>query len=1033
MPRTHVRPLLRLLLCGALACLHAAPAHAAPRPLAFTAVDSLGADSRAILAMLQDRQGFVWIGTIEGGLFRHDGHKQVRYMNDPADPHSLPGGRVTSLYEDETGRLWIGTDEGLARFDPVTNSFTRYVPAGGPGNARIVRRIVSDFKGGMWVATWGGLHHFDPRKSTFTTYRHDEARPDSLLYNDVNAVAVDTKGAVWAATWPGGLDYLAPGATGFQHFRVDDPEHPNPKANDVRALYLDSAATLWIGSADGLVTWKSGQPWERREALAVQAKRVTDIDEDRAGDMWISTRTSGLLRWDRERRQFQSYRHRAEDAHSLNSDAINTTMRDRSGTLWVGSLTDGVSRANLGYHGFERFVPRDIDPGFVKSSNFVRSVGAAANNQLWLALDDGLALFDPSTREMVRTWSATPKRPGALSSNVIYSTYQAPDGTLWVGTSEGLNRLDKPDAPFKVIHFGSKTTDFINAIAPGRGGVLWLGTGTALLRYDTASGAVRSYAHDDQDPASRSVNGASTVAEDSAGRVWSGEFYRGGGLDMLDPASGKFRHFRFDPNNPASLSSDRVSSLHQDADGSMWVGTSKGLNHVVAGKDGAFDITRIQEKGELGTRLIEAIRSDKNGMIWVTTAAGLSKIDPVSGTVTEYSVEDGLTEGFYIDSAANSANGFLYFGSSSGVTAVNPAIHSSASRPPQLAITDIRVLNRSLGGKNPPQDVVLEGGVTQPRSLSLPWIANTISIEFAALHFAEPRRNAYSYWLEGFDTQPVQADAAHPVATYTNLAPGKYRFHLQGSNNKGVASRDEIVLPITITPPVWETWWARGAVALLAVALLLLLFRWAVWRLGARAQALEAQLQERSEALRIAQHKLANLSATDNLTGIANRRCFDDQLAREWRRAARDKKPMAIGLVEIDKLAAYREHHGQQAADEVLRLAAHALSGAVQRAGDLVARYGADQFAFLAPATAGDEAMRIARRMEAALVALNLPNVKATSGVISASIGVASLPATQEGSIEDLVLAADQALYLARSEGGNRSVLAPEDTEARVA
>src|SRR5471032_1016801 len=110
-------------------------------------------------------------------------------------------------------------------------------------------------------------------------------------------------------------------------------------------------------------------------------------------------------------------------------------MRDRSGTLWIGSLTDGVSRANLGYHGFERFVPRDIAPDFVKSSNFVRSIGAAADKQLWLGLDDGLALFDPAKRAMVRTFHANPKQEGALSSNVIYSMYQAPGGTLWVGTS----------------------------------------------------------------------------------------------------------------------------------------------------------------------------------------------------------------------------------------------------------------------------------------------------------------------------------------------------------------------------------------------------------------------------------------------------------------------------------------------------------------------------------------------------------------------------------------------------------------------
>jgi diguanylate cyclase (GGDEF)-like protein len=1010
MPSQSRVPAARLLLSIVLATLPAC-APAKPRPLAFTAVEALGADSRAILSMVQDRQGFVWIGTIEGGLFRHDGHKQVRYVNDPEHPHSLPGGRVAALFNDERGRMWVGTDEGLARYDPASNGFVRYLPEHGPSNARIIRRIVSDDRGGLWLATWGGLQHFDPASGKFTLYLHDEARADSLAHNDINAVAVDPKGGVWAGTWPGGLDYLPLGASAFQHFRVDDAAHPDPKLNDVRALYFDSAGTLWMGSSAGLATWKARQPWEQRQVLAVDARRVTDIDEDRAGDMWISTRTAGLLRWDRESQSFQSYRHRPEDAHSLNSDAINATMRDRSGSLWVGTLTDGVSRANLGYHGFERYVPRDVDPDWVRSSNFVRSLGAAGT-QLWLGLDDGLALFDPATRKLVKTWRAHPRQPGALSSNVIYSIYQSPqDGPLWIGTSEGLNRLDRPDGQFKVIHFGSHTTDFVNTIAPGRGGVLWLGTGTALLRYDTASGAVQSFAHDPADPASRSVDGATTVLEDGAGRVWSAEFFRGGGLDMRDPASGQFRHFRLQADNHASLSSDRVSCLHLDAEGTLWVGTSKGLNRITVDREGRFRVQRMQEHGELGSRLIEAIRSDAHGLIWVTTPTGLSRLDPVSDTVTDYAAEDGLTEGFLAGSAAVGSDGMLYFGSSSGITAVNPAIHSSASRPPQLAITDIAVSNRSLGLGGAPDGVKLEGSLTEPRALTLPWNATMLSIEFAALHFAEPRRNGYRYWLEGFDPDWVQADASHPVATYTNLAPGSYRFHLQGSNNKGVPGRDEIVLPITITPPLWETWWARGAAGLLGVALVLLLYRWGVRGLRARAMQLEMALAERGQTVKELQHKLANLAASDSLTGLANRRCFDDVLEREWRRAAREDKPLAVGLLELDQFSLYAERHGQSAADDCLRRVAQALNTSVQRAGDLVARYGAAQFAFLAPGTDGVDAQRVARRMVDAVAGLAISHPGTPDGWLRASTGVGAIVAGSDCAPEDLMLAAEHALH----------------------
>ncbi|MBV5323861.1 MAG: diguanylate cyclase, partial [Rhodospirillaceae bacterium] len=378
---------------------------------------------------------------------------------------------------------------------------------------------------------------------------------------------------------------------------------------------------------------------------------------------------------------------------------------------------------------------------------------------------------------------------------------------------------------------------------------------------------------------------------------------------------------------------------------------------------------------------------DKNGFIWVTTAAGMSKIDPVSGTVTEYAVEDGLTEGFYMDSAANSSDGLLYFGSSSGITAVNPAIHSSASRPPQLSITDIRVLNRSLGAGALPEGVKLDGTLPRPLALTVPW----------------------SYWLEGFDKQPVQADASRPVATYTNLAPGKYHFHLQGTNNKGVAARDEIILPITITPPPWQTGWARAVQAALVLLAAAILARWLMRRWRARAQELETLLAERSEALRQAEHKLAYLSASDKLTGLANRRSFDDQLAGEWRRAAREEKSLAMGLLALDQMDLYSELHGQAEADALLRRVAHTLQRCMHRAGDALARYGAEQFAVLAPGVSQEEVALLANQIRACMEAAELPR----SGPGSLRIGVAALLASPYEAASVLQQQAEEALYQA--------------------
>ena len=279
--------------------------------------------------------------------------------------------------------------------------------------------------------------------------------------------------------------------------------------------------------------------------------------------------------------------------------------------------------------------------------------------------------------------------------------------------------------------------NFINAIAPGAGGKLWLGTGLHLIRFDIASGNWTSYPSDPANPASRSVSGTTSIVEDTQGRVWMGSDWSGGGLDLLDPASGRFRHFRNDPADRASLADDNVSSLYQDPQGHLWVGTAKGLNQVLMTSDGAVSFRSYQAKGSVGPVKILAMRSDRAGMLWLSTAAGLLRLDPATGMASRYSSSDGLTEGFAIGAAYAAPNGVLYFSGVKGMTGVHPEQVRSASVAPHVAITDISVLNRSLAEGARSAGVKLRGTVTAPTDVTLSVQDSVFSLEFSALHYTD--------------------------------------------------------------------------------------------------------------------------------------------------------------------------------------------------------------------------------------------------------------------------------------------------------
>jgi len=1013
--------------------------------LRFKRLGSLDADDLSILSMLQDRQGFIWIGTHSGGLYRYNGYQAVKYTHDTRAPNSLPNDRVGALFEDPQGRVWAGTQDGLARFNPETADFTVLKLPPGPSSQRIVKAIVGDGGNGMWVATWGGLQHVDSSSGAVVRYAHDPKNPDSLGANDVNALALDEQGGLWVSTWPGGMDYLPKGATAFQHFRVDTAEAPDDKLNIVRALHYAKDGTLWIGTEKGVVTWDSRLPWSARVRIESPKVRVTSLHADQSGAVWAGTLAAGLWRWDKGATTPVHYAHRANDPHSLQSDHIRAVMTDRTGMLWIASFTDGISLVNLNSHGFQRFIPFDAASDNTLPNNSVQNIEAAPGARLWLGSNTGFSLFDPANGAVIKTWKGEPNKPGGLSNDVVYSLYQDGQGPLWVGTSSGLNRLDKVDGPFTTVRFSKAVKgatgamDFINTIAPGAGGMLWLGTGQHLVRYQPDTGATTVYPTDPANPASRSVTGTTCIVEDRRGRVWMGSDWSGGGLDLLDPATGVFRHFRSDvknPANPAALADDNVSTVYQDPQGRVWAGTAKGINEVLTAADGSISFRNFAGKDSVGAVKILAIRSDSAGMLWLSTAAGLVRMDPVSGQVSRFSTADGLTEGFAIGSAAAGGDGVLYFGGVKGMTGVHPDQVRRISVAPRVALTDVSVFNRSLtaGAVGPSAGVKVAGSVTAPTSLTLSVQESVFALEFSSLHYTDPGRNTYAHRLRGFDRDWVMTDANHRTATYTNLDPGTYVFEVKAANEQGIWSEQPAQLTIHILPPWWQTWWARLIAAIVFIGVLAMLYQGRVRSLKRRQRQLQALVAERTGELEKSNAKLATLSSTDGLTGITNRRGFDDALDAEWRRARRNGAPLALAMLDVDHFKSYNDHYGHQAGDHCLRVVAGVIESFGRRPGDLVARYGGEEFALLAPVTDSAEAMALAEAVCLALAEQALPHVQSPYGVVTISIGVASLSPAELAETADaglLVGLADQALYRAKQAGRNRAAMAGSSAQGQ--
>lgn len=802
------------------------PLAAAPPPLRFDHLSvEDGLSQSTVFTILQDRAGFLWFGT-EDGLNKFDGYDFTIYRRQENEPGSLSDNWISALYEDRAGALWAATRKGIDRFDRASERFF-HVPA--PLPEKEAWSLGEDSaRGDLWLGTDAGLYRLDRKAGTLLHVPVDSARP---LDVGVRSILPERSGDLWLATWGGGLVRFDPRRSAMARVPAD------PGMEQLRVLYEARDGSLWVGGEGCFGTFDRSRG--RLVSRAIPGWRgtrmyVTAIFEDDLGRLWVGVWGDGIYVLSPDEAQALHLRHDTANPKSLSHDTVWAFHQDRSGVLWIGSGTGGGLNRLVTRSGFQSYQYSPAEP-ISLSDNLVWAIHQDRDGALWVGTSEGVDWLDRESGT-VRRFHSRPDDPRTLSSQRVWAIAEADGGALWIGTQgHGLNALDKATGRVRRVPLkgpmGTSGPNAVRALRMGPDGHLWVGTnGGGLSRLDPRTDKMIRFLHDPQDPQTLGDDRVWALEFDQQGRLWIG--MDGGGLDRLDPRSGAFRHYRHRRSDPSTLGGDRVWSIHEDRTGALWIGTQGGgLSRFDPASERFKRFT--EESSDLANDTVYGILEDELGNLWLSTNRGISCLTPRTGKFRNFDAGQGLQGNeFNFGAYHRGIEGEMFFGGVHGLTAFFPRrVLEPPREAPSVAIT---------GFGRPGAEK--RGEIPSGSELRLRPEENFFTFTFAVLDYRNPRRNLYSYRLEGVDADWRSAEASDRRAGYTLVRPGEYVFRVRGANSEGVWNHAGAAVRVIVEPPFWRTPWFLLLVSILLAGLTVI---WRAYHKGLRAEAARMLAQGR--------------------------------------------------------------------------------------------------------------------------------------------------------------------------------------------
>ncbi|MBC7722482.1 MAG: response regulator [Pedobacter sp.] len=779
-----------------------------------------GLSNSSLQSILQDSRGYMWFGT-ENGLNSYDGYKFTVYKNTPDVESSLTNNIVNQLFEDSKKQLWVGTNYGFNIYNYRQNIFSQHLILLNDSNrieGNSIKNFFEDHNGQIWIATGYGINLFDNNTQKLTHFSHNSKNNFNVNSDIISCFYEDKQQQLWIATDGNGIEVFSKN-TGFKTLNNTLGNLTASKHMRISTIKSDSSGKIWVGTiGNGILVYDPTKNTienyinDHSNSSSLSSNIIKNIMCDHAGNVWIATENGGINIWQPANKTFTHYQNDPKDPSSFSQQTASSIFEDNQKNIWIGTFKGGI---NL------------YCPNAYKFKNYTQG-----------------------------------NLPGTLSYKDVKAFYEDDDGTIWIGTDGGgINVWDRKKNVFKQFRFNQndKTSigsDAILQIIKDHNGTIWVGTwGGGLNKYDRATKKFTRFLNNPKDSNSISSNNAWRIYEDKQGKLWIGTFY--GGLNIFDPVTSKFSKIETAPDGQSHFLGNNVTAISPDSIGNLWFGTEDGRvnfldiktqkfinyffdsytpirciykdkkNRIWVGTTGLYVFDPTKKKFNLystnpflSKENIFSINEDRENNFWMGTGDGLIKLNPETKLLYRFTEADGLQGPEFSPLATlTTAPGEMLFGGFKGFNIFTPESIKTNKYLYPLYITDFQVFNKSITPENAPN--ALKEDVSVAKTITLNYNQSVFSIEYAALNYVSTKTE-YAYLLDGFDKNWNYVGHQRK-ATYTNLNPGTYTFHVKASDANGTWNTPSTSITIIITPPFWLTWWFKTLVTIAIIATLFII------------------------------------------------------------------------------------------------------------------------------------------------------------------------------------------------------------------